>query len=543
VASTADVTIDTLSGRSATEPLPGANVSPLTVLQVEDSPADAELIVRTLERSGFDVRATLVQHPGAMRDALTRQSFDIVISDYQLPQFDAPGALRVLQESGLDIPFIVVSGTIGEDVAVLMMRAGAHDYILKDNLTRLQPAVSREIADAQMRRARRRAENALRESEERLALAIDATQLGTFDFDPRSGALVWSQFGKRHFGLSADAIVSMDELWHAIHPDDRPRIQDALQSAFHAGHDGYHAAEYRTIGIEDGVERWLSTRGRLMCDTDGRPMRFVGVSIDITERLRMEAALRESAERESQANRLKDQFLANLSHELRTPLNVILGYSRGLATRPLTSTTADLDRVRRTAHLIERNAQAQLRIVEDLLDVQRIVAGRLAADYTQCDLQQVAQGVLDSLMPSAAAKRLKVIANLRSVEMTCDAARIQQVMWNLLGNAVKFTPAGGRIEFLVTREFDSAVIQVSDSGEGIPAHFLPHVFERFRQLDMTSTRRHEGMGLGLAIVKHVVDLHGGSVVAESRGEGEGARFTVTIPMAPPGAMPRSASPA
>ena len=262
-------------------------------------------------------------------------------------------------------------------------------------------------------------------------------------------------------------------------------------------------------------------------------MRFVGVSIEITERIRMEAALRDSAEREAQANRLKDQFLANLSHELRTPLNVILGYSRSLVTRPLEPSPEGIERVRRIARLVERNAQAQLRIVEDLLDVQRIVAGRLGAECAPCDLQQIAQGVMDSLMPSAAAKQLDVTANLRPVEISCDAARIQQVMWNLLGNAVKFTPHGGRIEFNVTCEFDCAVIQVKDSGEGIPADFLPHVFERFRQLDMTSTRRHEGMGLGLSIVKHVVDLHGGSIVAESRGEGHGACFTVTIPVGAP----------
>ena len=505
--------------------------TPLSVLQVEDSAADAELIVRTLERSGFEVRATRVQNAGSMRDALATESFDIVLADYRLPQFDAPSALRILNDSGLDLPFLVVSGTIGEDVAVLMMKAGAHDYILKDNLTRLQPAVAREIADAQMRRSRRAAETALRESEERLALAIEATQLGTFDFDPRTKALVWSQFGKRHYGLSADALVSIDQLWQAVHPDDRPRIKDILATAFQAGHDGYYSAEFRTIGIEDGIERWLSTRGRIICDHVGQPIRFVGVSIEISERIRMEGALRESMEREAEANRLKDQFIADLSHELRTPLNVILGYSRGLVTRPLSPTPEDIARVRHTASLIERNAAAQLRIVEDLLDVQRIVAGRLAVERAPCDLRQLAQGVLDSLMPSVASKHLEVDSSFRAVEYSCDAARIQQVMWNLLGNAVKFTPAGGRIHFLVTSEFDCAVIQVRDSGRGIPSHFLPYVFDRFRQFDATSTRRHEGMGLGLSIVKHVVDLHGGSVIAESEGEGHGAAFTVTLPLA------------
>jgi PAS domain S-box-containing protein len=516
-----------------TDSTSNARRPPLSVLQVEDSEVDAELIVRTLERSGFHVQAVRVQNASAMREALAAQPFDVVLSDYRLPQFDAPDALHVLQESGIDVPFIVVSGTIGEDVAVLMMRAGAHDYILKDNLTRLYPAVAREIADAQTRRARHAAETALRESEERLALAIEATQLGTFDFNPRTGSLVWSQYGKRHFGLSPDATASMDQLWDAIHPDDRPRIHDALQTAFHAGHDGYHSAEYRAIGIEDGIERWLSTRGRIICDSVGRPIRFVGVSIEISERIRMEGALRESMERETQANRLKDQFIADLSHELRTPLNVILGYSRGLVTRPLETTPKDIERVRHTAMLIERNAAAQLRIVEDLLDVQRIVAGRLAVERAPCDLQQLAQGVVDSLMPGAISKQVQVQTDFRPVGLSCDAARIQQVMWNLLGNAVKFTPSGGRIEFLVASEFDCAVIQVRDTGRGIPSHFLPYVFDRFRQLETTSTRRHEGMGLGLSIVKHVVDLHGGGVIAESEGEGRGACFTVTLPITAP----------
>jgi PAS domain S-box-containing protein len=501
----------------------------LRVLQVEDSPTDAALIVRALERSGFDVEATRADCAADMRAALASHTFDVIISDYLLPQFDAPAALRILHDTGDDIPFIVVSGTIGEDVAVLMMRAGAHDYILKDNLTRLQPAVSREIAEAQIRRASRTAEAALRESEERLALAIDATQLGTFDFNPQTGQLIWSHFGKRHFGLSPDAIVSGDQLWNAVHPDDRDRVRTFLETAFGAGHDGYYATDYRTIGIEDRLERWLSTRGRILCDAEGRPTRFIGVTIDMTERTRLERELLESAEREAQANRIKDQFLANLSHELRTPLNVILGYSRSLATRPPERTPQDLERIHRTIRVIERNATTQLRIVEDLLDVQRIVSGRLQTELAPCDLRQLAQGVIDSLMPSATAKRLELHAALEPLEINCDAARIQQVMWNLLGNAVKFTPDGGRIEFEIARRADAAMIRVRDSGEGIPRHFLPYVFERFRQLDMTSTRRHDGLGLGLAIVKHVVDLHGGTVTAESPGEGLGATFTVMLP--------------
>ena len=223
----------------------------------------------------------------------------------------------------------------------------------------------------------------------------------------------------------------------------------------------------------------------------------------------MEAALRESAEREAQANRLKDQFLANLSHELRTPLNVILGYSRTLATRPFQPTPHDVDRINRTIRVIERNATTQLRIVEDLLDVQRIVAGRLRPDYAPCDLRQLAQGVVDSLCLRATAKRLQLQTQARSGG---DQLRRRP------HSAGDVEPARERRQVHARRTAASTsrspdgrfgVIRVQDSGEGIPPHFLPYVFERFRQLDMTSTRRHDGLGLGLSIVKHVVELHGG----------------------------------
>ena len=500
----------------------------LRVLQVEDSSSDAALIVRVLARSGFDVHAVRVDNAAGMRAALASEMFDVVISDYLLPQFDAPAALNLLKETGADIPFIVVSGTIGEDVAVMMMRAGAHDYILKDNLARLQPAISRETAEARMRRARKDAEAALRESEERLALAIEATGLGTFDYHPRTGQLIWSTFARRHFGLSPEAEAGTAQLVSAIHPDDRARVVQVFEDALRATYDEDYAIEYRTLGIEDRLERWVSTRGRVLCDREGRPTRLIGVCIDITDRKRMETALRDSVEREAQANRLKDQFLASLSHELRTPLNVILGYSRILSSH--TFTPHDATVMDRMIRVIERNATTQMRIVEDLLDVQRIVAGRLQAEFGMCDLRQLAQGVVDSLMPTAAAKRLRMHVTLAPVEGTCDAARIQQVIWNLLGNAIKFTPEEGRIDFDLTRQDDAALIRVRDTGEGIPAHFLPHVFERFRQLDMTSTRRHDGMGLGLAIVKHVVDLHGGTITAESAGEGQGATFTLRLPL-------------
>jgi signal transduction histidine kinase len=252
---------------------------------------------------------------------------------------------------------------------------------------------------------------------------------------------------------------------------------------------------------------------------------------DIARRKVVEQALRDSAERNAEANRLKDDFLASLSHELRTPLNVVLGYSRMLQDRACHPDCPASEQVDRWLTVLERNATTQMRLVEDLLDMQRIVTGRLSLEPATCNLAELAGTVIESLRPASDAKGLHFGAHIDPVIIEGDAARLQQVMWNLLANAIKFTPPDGCVWLGVGRRDGRAVIRVDDSGEGIPPDFLPHVFDRFRQLDTSRTRRHFGMGLGLAIVKHVVELHGGTVVAESAGQGKGATFTVTLPFA------------
>jgi len=264
----------------------------LRVLQVEDSESDAELILRLLQRAGYDVRSERVEDADAMRAALHRETWDAVISDHRMTQFDAPSALGVLHETGRDIPFLIVSGSIGEELAVALMKSGAHDYIPKDNLARLAPAVDREIREARSRRDRSQAERDLRSSEERLALAIQATQLGTFDFSPGTGKLVWSDLAKRHFGLAPDAEISYDTFLPLVHPEDRQRIDSKIRDLFLPGSDGHYAAEYRTIGTEDGAARWISSWGSVFFDSQGQPVRFAGVTLDITERKRLEDQFR-----------------------------------------------------------------------------------------------------------------------------------------------------------------------------------------------------------------------------------------------------------
>ena len=237
-----------------------------------------------------------------------------------------------------------------------------------------------------------------------------------------------------------------------------------------------------------------------------------------------EKTLREQAEK---ASRLKDEFLATVSHELRTPLNAILGWGQMLHTGRLKD--ADRDRALET---IYRNAKSQAQLIDDLLDTSRLITGNLRLNLTPTSVVQVIESALDVVRPAAEAKGINVSAvyNSKTEKITCDPHRLQQMIWNLLTNAVKFTPNGGEVEIALEQTADSVQIVVSDSGQGIPPEFLPYVFDRFRQADSTSTRLHGGLGLGLAIVRHLAELHGGSVKAASTGENEGAVFTITLPV-------------
>ena len=263
---------------------------------------------------------------------------------------------------------------------------------------------------------------------------------------------------------------------------------------------------------------------------------------EIAERLRAEAereallarekVLRAEAE---ELSRLKDEFLATMSHELRTPLNAIFGWITLLRTRRLDEATQE-----RALETIERNARAQKRLIEDLLDVSRIVTGKVALELVTVDPRRVVEAALETMHPAAQTKGLKIVPLLDTGAGTVrgDFARLQQVVCNLLSNAIKFTDAGGHIEVCLARRNGEVEISVADSGQGIKPEFLPLVFDRFRQEDGSISRRHGGLGLGLAIVRHLVELHAGSVDAQSAGEGAGAKFIVRLPVRETNLLPR-----
>jgi signal transduction histidine kinase/ActR/RegA family two-component response regulator len=246
------------------------------------------------------------------------------------------------------------------------------------------------------------------------------------------------------------------------------------------------------------------------------------IELERVHLLRREQAARLEAER---ANRLKDEFLATLSHELRTPLNAIMGWAHVLG-----QSSHDRETVQRASAVIRQNATSQAQLIDDILDVSRIVGGKLVLETQLVTLDQVVNDAIDSLMPAAAAKSIQVVRTL-APEIKCvgDRDRLQQIVWNLVSNALKFTPKGGRVEVALKEANGDAQVEVIDSGIGIAAEFLPFVFDRFRQQDSSMSRRHSGLGLGMAIVRHLVELHGGTVSVASAGEGQGTTFTLRIP--------------
>jgi signal transduction histidine kinase len=226
---------------------------------------------------------------------------------------------------------------------------------------------------------------------------------------------------------------------------------------------------------------------------------------------------------------MKDEFLMTVSHELRTPLTAIYGWARVLATKEMPP-----DEQSRAIAAIERNAHAQTRLIDDLLDVSRAISGKLRVEPKPVNAAEVVRAAVETLAPAVAAKNIRLDTSFEAglPTIAADPDRLQQIVWNLLSNAIKFTPDGGTIRVALARADSHVELTVADDGAGVAADFLPHVFERFRQEDTGTRRRYGGLGLGLAIVRHLVELHGGSVSAESPGEGRGATFRVLLPFAP-----------
>jgi len=389
---------------------------------------------------------------------------------------------------------------------------------------------------------RRRAEA----DKDKLASELQIQRRRIEDIVAHVPGIVWEAWGKpgtanRRTDFVSDYIETMlgysPEEWlstpnfglHVVHPEDRERTMAEAAAIFASGTGG--SSRFR-MRHKDGHEVWVEAHSIVVCDETG-PIGMRGVTMDITPAVRAEIERGELLDRESrareqaeEASRLKEEFLATVSHELRTPLNAVVGWSRLLRAGQLDPTASS-----HAVEIIERNALMQKQIVEDLLDVSRIITGKLRITTQPTDLLLVIHAAIDAIRPAAEAKEIEIRSHFDAPDVIVrgDVERLQQVFWNLLANAVKFTPARGTIDIHLRREDSLAEVRIEDSGPGVPTDFLPRIFERFTQADGSSTRKHGGLGLGLAIVRHLVELHGGTVSARNRDEKGGAVLTVSLP--------------
>ncbi|MGA7934897.1 MAG: ATP-binding protein [Kovacikia sp.] len=535
----------------------------VNILLVDDRPENLLALEAVLSR----LEENLVRaHSGeeALR-CLLEQDFAVILLDVQMPGmngFETANLIRNRPRSRYTPIIFLTAFSTSDEFVFQGYSAGAVDYLLKPidpvilsskvavfvDLFKKNEIINRKTEEVRQQAAQLKDINSeLRQSEERFRSLSACSPVGIFLLDTAGQCIYTNPRCQTICGFNSEE--GLREGWmHFIHPDDRQRaLADWTYYKRKPQEDAY---EYR-FQLADGTVHWTHVRSSPMFSNDGKLIGHVGTVEDITQRKQAEAdreqMIREqAARREAEAtNRMKDEFLAVLSHELRTPLSAMLGWARLLRTQKLDALTME-----RALETIERNAIVQAQLVEDILDVSKIIRGKLTLNTAPINLASVIEVAIDSVRPQIQAKSIQLETALDTAigRVRADPFRLQQVIWNLLTNAIKFTPEKGRVEIRLekveagSREGDvgsgeenflplpCVQIQVIDTGIGIRADFLPNVFERFRQADSTTTRLHSGLGLGLAIVRHLVELHGGTVHAASPGEGQGATFTLRFPL-------------
>ena len=475
----------------------------------------------------------------ALRQLLEGE-FALILMDVQMPGMDGIETAAVIKQRDRNrsTPIIFLTA-IAKDPSFIFRgySQGAVDYLLKPfdpEILRTKVSVFVDLwrrGELVKRQAAMLRVQELREMERRSEVRFH----GLTDSLPqcvwaagRDGEIhycnrVWREFAGPSAGISFFGGIPEDEL---------PAVRAAWAAAIRGGRGLEREQRLRR---HDGELRWHLCRVVPERDEHSAIVGWIATATDIDHQKRVEEAhaallLREQEARAQleAANRSKDEFLATVSHELSTPLNAILGWTRMLQTGAVEGE----DRLQRALDTIERNARVQTQLVEDILDVSRIIAGKLRVQVLHIDLRSVILAAVDAVRPAAEAKQVELALDLsgEASDFQGDPDRLQQVVWNLLSNAIKFTPGRGKVTVELRRWNGHVEIAVSDTGMGIAPDFLPHVFDRFRQADSSITRMQGGLGLGLAIVRHLVEVHGGTVRAESEGEGKGARFTVRLPV-------------
>ncbi|MEH1944693.1 MAG: response regulator [Nostoc sp.] len=501
----------------------------LRFLLLEDSMLDAELTQAMLTEGGINCELIRVETGADFLAAVQAEAFDLILADYALPSFDGISALEIARNQCPEVPFIFVSAALGEELAIEALKNGATDYVLKQRLGRLVPSVQRALREAKERRERKGAEKSLQKSEARYRRIVDTSYEGIWMIDSQTQTEYVNQRLSQMLGYPAEEMLGRS-MFDFIDRIDGITPEEKLKWLEKEGSDLKEAR----LRCKDGSYIWTLISARAILNEQNEFLGAIAMLTDITDRKRTESErdrllqLEKRAREEAEAaNQIKDEFLAVLSHELRSPLNPILGWAKLLQMRKFEEIP-----LKKALETIERNAKLQAQLIEDLLDVSRILQGKLNLNMMPVNLASTIEAAMETVHLAAEAKTIQIETMLDPTvgKVLGDSARLQQVLWNLLSNAVKFTATGGQVNVRLECIDAQAQITVSDTGKGIHPDFLPHVFDYFRQGDSTTTRKFGGLGLGLAIARHLIEMHGGTVCAESLGEEQGAIFTVRLPL-------------
>ncbi|BAS55177.1 multi-sensor signal transduction histidine kinase [Leptolyngbya boryana NIES-2135] len=496
----------------------------LRLLLVEDSQEDALLLLYPLRKAGYQLEVERVLSLEAVRSALSSKTWDMIISDYVLPGFTAHQVLELVQSFDLDLPFIVVSGSMGEETAVAVMRAGAHDYLLKESLSRLVPAIERELREAEVRRQKRQAEAALRqayegleslvqqrtaelqianESLQQLAAIVESSNDAIMSTTLDGIILSWNKGAEKTYGYCREeaqghSITTLVCRHNPVYIDEQKDQQ--TQKTVHYRKDGTAIDVFLTIspvkssaGIVTG-QSWIVR--------------------DISELQAVE--------------KMKDEFVSVVSHELRTPLTSIRA-SLGLM---LMGRLGELpEACQPFLQVAVNNTDRLVRLINDILDLERLNAAEVNISPQLCNLNDLMMQSLQLMQGSANAANVQLKANTLSITVCVDHDRMIQTLTNLLSNAIKFSAPQSVVELSAALHPGEVWIAVKDQGRGIPSDKIERIFGRFQQVDASDSRQQGGTGLGLAICKSIVNQHGGRIWVESI-LGAGSTFFFTLPIDP-----------
>lgn len=474
------------------------------LLIVEDSEEDALLLLHELKRGGIDPVYERADTAEKYQQILQSGQWDIVIADYRLPGFSALAALEILNASGLDLPFIIISGKIGEDLAVAAMKAGANDYVMKNNLSRLVPAIQRELRDAQERRGRREAQEALKNQFRQISTIFDSLNALVYVADMETHELLFmNKFGtmlsgKDWKGKKCHEVLNLDPEQQCVFCTNEKLVQDGQPQP-------PQVWEFQN----PSSARWYQCIDKAVSWTDGKLVRLQ-IAVDISERKEIE--------------QMKDEMISAVSHEMRTPLTAMLGFTEYLLEN-------EVDAAQQKVYLntIYKETERLKDLIGNFLDLQQINARLATYRFSQVDVCLLIKDAVALFALENEKHRLVVQCPEGLPTIRGDEARLHQVLTNLISNAVKYSPPQGLITIGARSEGDSLTIWVKDEGIGIPPELQEKIFEKFYRIDNTDRRLIGGTGLGLALVREIVGAHGGRVEVQS-SISEGSTFSITLPV-------------